>query len=94
MTSRIRPSRTFDGDFADAVLADAQELLGGDHDGALAGVDLDLGRGVGQDRHAAVGQDLGRADRQRHDLHGQGVDRLQEGHDERPAAQPDSGSRP
>ena len=62
MTSRILPSRTFDGDVADAVLAHAEELLGGDVDGGFRGIDLDLGRGVGQDGDAAVGQDLRRPD--------------------------------
>ncbi len=76
-----------DGHVPDAVPADAEELLGGPVDGLVGGVDLDLGRGLGQDRHAAAGQDLRRPDGDGDDVHGQDVDLLHARPDEDAAAE-------
>ena len=76
-----------DGHVADAVAADAQELLGGPVDGLVGRIDLDLGRGLGHDRDAAVGQDLGRADGHGDDVHGEDVDLFHAGPDEDAAAE-------
>ena len=72
-------------DFADLALEDV-----GGHmvDGLVGGVDLDLGHGLGHDRHAAARQDLGCAHRDGDDVHGQDVDLLHAGPDEDAAAQP------
>ena len=75
------------GDVADAVLALAEELLGGLADAVVGGIDLDLAGGLGHDGDPAVGQDLGRPDVERDDVHRQDVHALGERPDERAAAE-------
>jgi len=51
-------------------------------DGFVGGVDLDLGGGLGHDRDPAVGQNLGRTDRDGDDVHGKDIDLFHPGPDE------------